>query len=108
MSLDKALIGKPPSLCDRQVVGPRSQPVAVAQYEERLHFKHELIRKKKKTISLIAQLIKLVRWPSGEGNTFNKQKHSLTKSLLSHSGITGRIEGSNFTRITVLILCDGD
>ena len=36
VSLDRALNGMPPSLCDRQVVGPSSLPVVVAQFDERL------------------------------------------------------------------------
>ena len=35
VSLGKALNGMPPSLCGRQMVGPRSLPVVVAQSDER-------------------------------------------------------------------------
>ena len=35
VSLAKALNGMPPSLCGRQVVGPRSLPVVVAHSNER-------------------------------------------------------------------------
>ena len=35
VSLDKALNGMPPSFCGRQVVGPNSLPVVVAQSDER-------------------------------------------------------------------------
>ena len=35
VSLGKALNGMPPSLCGRQVVGPSSLPVVVAQSDER-------------------------------------------------------------------------
>ena len=35
VSLGKALNGMPPSLCGRQMVGPSSLPVVVAQYDER-------------------------------------------------------------------------
>ena len=45
VSLGKAFKGIPPSLCGRQVAGPPSLPVAVAQYDKRLHVKNELIRK---------------------------------------------------------------
>ena len=35
VSLSKALYGMPPSLCGRQMVGPSSLPVVVAQSDER-------------------------------------------------------------------------
>ena len=35
VSSGKALNGMPPSLCDRQMVGPSSLPVVVAQSDER-------------------------------------------------------------------------
>ena len=35
VSLGKALNGMPPSLCGRQMVGPSSLPVVVAQFDER-------------------------------------------------------------------------
>ena len=35
VSLGKALNGIPPSLCGRQMVGPRSLPVVVAKSDER-------------------------------------------------------------------------
>ena len=35
VSLGKALNGMPPSLCGKQMVGPSSLPVAVAQSDER-------------------------------------------------------------------------
>ena len=35
VSLEKALNGMPPSLCGRQMVGPSSIPVVVAQSDER-------------------------------------------------------------------------
>ena len=35
VSLGKALNGMPPSLCGRQMVGPRSLPVVVVQSDER-------------------------------------------------------------------------
>ena len=35
VSLGKALNGMPPSLCGRQMVGPSSLPVVVAQSDER-------------------------------------------------------------------------
>ena len=37
VSLGKALNGTPPSLCGRQMVGPSSLPVVVAQSDERLY-----------------------------------------------------------------------
>ena len=35
VSLSKTLNGMPPSLCGRQMVGPSSLPVVVAQFDER-------------------------------------------------------------------------
>ena len=35
VSLNKALYGMPPSLCGRQIVGPNSLPIVMAQSNER-------------------------------------------------------------------------
>ena len=44
VSLGKPLNGMPPSLCGRQMVGPSSLPVVLAQSDERQANRHELIR----------------------------------------------------------------
>ena len=49
VSVGKPLNGMPPSLCGRQMVGPSSLPVVVAQSDENLQTEHELIRVNKIT-----------------------------------------------------------